>query len=371
MHLYARLTARFPILARLPVRELKHHWLTVSFFVGFIVDNFTLNRVDQLFDNLVLAAYVFLAMGSMLALYAALAGKVPERFEEPLRKYAPLVTQYSFGGLLSGMLIFYGRSGAWLASWPYLLIIIGVIVGNELLTKRGDRLVFNLTIFFIGLFSYLVLVVPVFLGMMGAWLFVLSGVLALVVFSAYLKLLRLVIPNFLRANQRLLVFSIGIIYALLNVLYFTNVIPPIPLSLKELGIYHSVERVESGDYALTYERGSWYEFFRRSDETFHYQLGDTVYCFASVFAPTRLETEIYHRFEYYVPEHKEWRTHGRFSYAIEGGRDGGFRGYTSVMNVTPGTWRCTVETARKQILGRETFEIVAGAPERGLVTELR
>jgi len=369
--LFSRITGRFPVLQQFPFSELKRHWLTLSFFLGFIVDNITLNRVDQLFDNLVLATYVLLAMASLLVLYAATAGKLPERYEGYARAYAPLATQFAFGGLLSGMLIFYGRSGSWLASWPYLLIILAVIVGNETLKRRSERLIFTLTILFVGLFSYVVLVIPVLLGKMGAWIFLLSGIVALAIMYAFVRTLRLIVPNFLRANMRLLVFAIGVTYATFNFLYFTNIIPPIPLSLKELGIYHMVERLEHGDYALSYERGAWYEPFKHSDTTYHYQPGDTVYCFASVFAPTRLATDIYHRFEYYVPEDREWRTHGRFSYAIAGGRGEGFRGYTAIQNVTPGKWRCTVETARKQILGRETFEVVDGAAPRGMVTELR
>lgn len=371
MSLYSRLEARYPALKQLPVHHLKEHWLTFSFFLGFIADNFTLNRVDQLFDNLVLLFYVLLAMGSLLLLYAATAGKIPEQYVERVRTYTPLVTQYAFGGLLSGMLIFYGRSGAWFESWPYLLIILGVIAGNEMLKRRSERLIFSLTILFIGLFSYVVLVIPVVLGKMGAWIFVFSGLVALLIMYVFVRVLRLVVPNFIRANMRMVVFSIGVTYALLNGLYFANIIPPIPLSLKELGIYHNVERLANGDYALTYERGSWYEFFKDSDTTFHHHAGDTLYCFASVFAPARLSTEVYHRWEYYVPEDKEWRTHDRVSYSIDGGRNDGFRGYTAVENVRAGKWRCSVETARKQVLGREAFSVVNADVENGLVTELR
>ncbi len=370
MDFYDRLAARFPALKRIPITHLKRHWLTVSFFLGFIIDNITLNRVDQVFDNLVLASYVLLAMGSLLMLYAATAGKLPERYEPYARAWAPLATQFAFGGLLSGILIFYGRSGSWFASWPFLVLIIAVIAGNELLSRRAQRLLFNVGLLFVGLFLYVVLLVPVLTGKMGAWIFLFSGILALFIMWGFIRALARIVPNFLRANMRLVVFTIGGLFAAMNFLYFTNIIPPIPLSLTALGIYHNVERIEGGSYALTYEKGAWYQVFKDSDTTYHYQTGDTVYCFASVFAPTRLSTEIYHRWEYYVPADNEWRTHGRFSYHIDGGRDGGFRGFTLVEHIRPGRWRCTVETARKQILGREVFEIVEGAPERGLVTEL-
>lgn len=375
MDFFERLSVRYPALKHLPIHHVKRHGLTVSFFFGFIVDSLTLNRVDHVFDNIVLAWYIVLAMASMLILYAATAGKMPEKILEKygwyLREWSPLVIQYALGGLLSGMLIFYSRSGSWWASWPFLLVILGVMVGNERLTRRGEWLLLNLTMLFVGVFSYAALIVPVVLGKMGAWIFLLSGVLALVVMYGFARLLMLIVPNFMKANMRMITFTLLITYVILNVLYFTNAIPPIPLSLKELGVYHNVEKLEGGSYALTYEKGKWYEPFKDSDTTFHYQTGDMIYCFASVFAPTRLSAEIFHRWEYYVLEDHEWRTHSRLSYGIDGGRDGGFRGFSWVRHPTEGTWRCNVETARKQVLGSETFKVVNGSVPQGLVTELR
>ena len=357
-------------LKRLPVRRLQRYWLTVAFFLGFVVDNITLNRVDQVFDNVVLASYVVFAAASLYVLYAGAAGKVPEKYQEHIQKWAPLVVQFAFGGLLSGILIFYGRSGTLFASWPFILIILGVIIGNETLKKRAGRLVFNLTIFFIGLFSYIVLVVPVITGKMGALVFVLSGFIALIIAYWFVRLLMRVVPNFITKNIKMVVFSLGMSYFVLNFLYFTNIIPPIPLSLKDIGIYHSVTKLEDGQYQVTYEKGKWYHFFRDSDTTYHYEPGDQVFCFASVFAPTRLSTTIFHRWEFYDEKNEEWRTHDRLSYSIDGGRDGGFRGFTTIQNVRDGTWRCTVETERKQVLGRDTFTIETRFHD-GFITEIR
>lgn len=354
------------------VHHIEHHWLTISFIVGYIFDNLTLLRVDSLLDHAFLASYVVIAMASLLALYAGTAGKLPEKYEWYAKEWSPIVLQFVFGNLLSGMFVFYGRSGSWWASWPFLLMIFGVMVGNELVTRRAQRLLLNLAMLFVGLFSYTVLIVPVVLAKMGAWIFLLSGVLALLLMCGFVRVLALVVPNFMRANMRMIAFTLGLLYVLFNFLYFTNIIPPIPLSLKELGIYHNVAHLENGEYALTYEKGAWYQFFKDSDNgTFHYQIGDMIYCFASVFAPTNLSTEIYHRWEYYVPEDGEWRTYSRLSYPIDGGRGEGYRGYSWVRHPAPGKWRCTVETDRKQVLGSETFEVVEGAVPMGLVTELR
>lgn len=342
---------------RSTIERHKRHWLTIAFLFGFVVDNITLNNVEQVFDNVVLLSYVVISMTSIFILYAGAAGRLPEQWTPYVRAYAPLVVQFAFGGLLSGMLIFYGRSGAWTESWPFLLIILGVIFGNELIKDRSGKFLFNITILFVGLFSYVVLIVPVLSGYMGPLVFILSGVLALAIMYGFIRLLGIVIPNFLSLQMRSLVFTVGTIFAVFNFLYFTNIIPPIPLSLKDVGIYHSVVRFEDGTYQLKYEKGRWWQFYKRSDTTFHAVPGDNVFCFASVFAPTRLATDIYHRWEYYNEETGGWEEHDRLSYAIAGGRDGGYRGYTLIQNYRDGTWRCSVETARGQVLGRETFVI--------------
>ncbi|MEL6805586.1 MAG: DUF2914 domain-containing protein, partial [Bacteroidota bacterium] len=337
----------------------------------FIMDNITLNRVDQLFDNFVLFSYVVISMAGILLLYAGIAEKLPERWVPFARKYSPLLIQFAFGGLLSGMLIFYGRSGAWAESWPFLAIILFVIYGNETLQNRSSRLVFNLGVFFVGLFSYIILVVPVATGYMGPWVFVGSGVLALIIMRLFLMVLYRIIPNFLELQIRAVVFTIGGIFVGFNFLYFANIIPPIPLSLKDVGIYHSVVRFENGDYQLKYEAGPWWQPFRDSNDVYRPVPGGNIFCFAQVFAPTRLNTDIYHQWEYYDEEREEWIQHVRLSYAISGGRDRGFRGYTLIENYRDGDWRCTVETGRGQVLGRENFVVHSSESAGELITEIR
>ena len=346
----------------------KEHFLTIAFVFGFIVDNLTLTRVDQLLDNALILSYVSLAMVSLLCLYGASAGKFPERINSKVRDFSPLVAQYAFGSLFSGMLIFYGRSGSWLVSWPFLLIIIGVIYGNETIRDRVQRLLFNVAMLFVGLFSYVVLIVPVVLGKMSAVVFVGSGILALIIMLLYIRILRLVVPRFIELHQRALMLIIGLIFAGFNFLYFANLIPPIPLSLKDLGVFHSVVKFENNSYQLSYEKGKWWEFYKDSDTVFHPVAGGNVFCFAKVFAPTKISTDIYHRFEYYDEEKKQWIDHSRVAYPIVGGSDGGYRGYSYIQNYRNGKWRCSVETERGQVLGREVFVVETTEQPGELVT---
>ncbi|OGG59962.1 hypothetical protein A3C89_03410 [Candidatus Kaiserbacteria bacterium RIFCSPHIGHO2_02_FULL_50_50] len=335
----------------------QHHLLSASFFVGFVIDNLTLNRVDSQGDNIILATYMVLMMFSTLMLYAALATKLPERIVPFCRDFMPYVMQFSFGGVLSGMLIFYSRSGSWESSWPFLVIIVGVIAGNELLSRRAERLVFNLSVLFIALFSYTALIIPVLIGRMGEVVFVISSIIALAIFVAFVQTLIAIVPNFIRLHIRTIVFSVGGIFMTMQFLYFANLIPPIPLSLKDIGIYHNVEKTQDGSYLLSYEKQPWWQFWDRRKNTFTPSEGAFPYCYSSVFAPTKLSTAIVHEWQYYVDAEKEWQSRSVVSFAIAGGRAEGYRGYSYKETYEPGKWRCLVRTERGQTIGYVTFLI--------------
>ncbi|MCB9815186.1 DUF2914 domain-containing protein [Candidatus Nomurabacteria bacterium] len=348
---------------------IRHHWLTFGFILGFITDTILLNQIDNLVDNLVLLFYVLLATTTMLLLYVGVAEKAPGVMVGWFKKYAPILMQYSFGGLLSGMLIFYGRSGDWLASAPFLVLILVVILGNEFLGKRSDRLVYNITLYFIGLFSYVVLVMPVLTGIMGDWMFVLSGFISIVIVSFVIRILYKIVPNFMEANIRRVILAVGFMYVGFNVLYFTSLIPPIPLSLTDMEIVQSVNKLESGGYRVVSELQPWYRSIPFIHPVIH-PTGGSIACFARVYAPTKLSTKIYHRWEY-KDEAGTWREHFRLGYDISGINQGGYGGYTKAESFFPGVWRCSVETARGQILGREIVNIDTKGKVGPMETQIR
>ncbi len=349
------------------IRKLKKWWLTIAFVGGVFLDVILLGRVDQLFGMVLLFVHMINAGGNLLLLYGAIAGRFSDGVNVLILRFSPLFIQFSFGALLSGTLIFYGQSGSWSTSWPFLLLVLGVMIGNELVHNRAQRLILNLSIFFLGIFSYLVLFIPIFLKKMGPWIFVGSGILALIVIVIYVRIVRLIVPKFIELHQRMIVFSLGMIFVTLNFLYFGNIIPPIPLSLKHIDIYHNVVKVEGG-YRLTYEEAPWYKFWRDADTTIRRAEGKPVYCFASVFAPTKFSLTVVHVWEVYDETLGAWKAHARIPYGISGGSEKGYRGYTYIENTRDGTWRCTVETERGQVLGRETFTVVTGAPQKNMVT---
>jgi hypothetical protein len=193
---------------------------------------------------------------------------------------------------------------------------------------------------------------------MSVYVFILSGLLSLMLIGGFVyllfrKLSLLARPELIRVSSILIA-----LYLLLNLFYFLNWIPPVPLSLKYSGIYHQVQRT-GDDYLLKFEQPAWYQFWKKSDDPFHYTDGDTVFCFAAVFAPTDLKTKIFHEWQQYLPGQDRWLTTDHLGYPLTGGRKPGYRGYTYKRNVQPGEWRVEVKTEEDQVLGRIDFKIVA------------
>lgn len=356
-------------LLRLPyLVQVKRYWLTVSFVIGFVVDLILLNQIDSLVDNLILLGNATIATVSFVLLYVASSQRIPEWLSQKLYKYAPIFMQYGFGGLLSGMLVFYGRSGDFLASAPFLLIILAVIFGNEFIVKRSDKLIYHLSLYYIGIFSYSILILPVLLGKMGDLVFILSGIMALIIVGGLIKLLSRVIPNFIRHNTKRIILTIGFIYLGFNTLYFSNLIPPIPLSLTHIEIAHSVNRSDDGIYRITNETQPWWRTYTPLQAVIN-PSQSYIACFARVYAPTRLTTDIYHHWEY-KNEAGKWVEKFRLSYPIFNTNIRGYRGYTQIASFTDGEWRCSVKTERGQVLGREAVTIDSNKARGELVTRV-
>jgi len=152
---------------------------------------------------------------------------------------------------------------------------------------------------------------------------------------------------------------VGAIFCIFNLLYFLNVIPPVPLSLKDIGIYHSVLHRSDGTYLALYEPAPWYQFWRTTSAEYSSNNG-TAACFSAVFAPADLQTPIHHVWEY-KNAGGEWEERSRISFPISGGREEGYRGWSNKSALVPGEWRCNVETSGGALIGRISFAVLAAS----------
>jgi len=344
---------RFRLLRRLYHR---HQYVgpTAFFFGGVAWDAATLRRIDAWFDNLFLLAYL-IVLGTLVVL--AILDR-HDRLQHPrLRRlrpwFAPAI-QFLAGALFSAYVIYYAQSVSW-ASSIFLVVLIGLLVANEFVWERAFNLYMLIGIYFLATLTFFIFFLPVVLGTMGYGIFFLSGLVSLGVLGGMLYYLR---RRAVLQGTRLVAAS-GLVVGLLGLMhlfYAQNWIPPVPLALRAGGVYHDVH-VENGAFELTYEPAPWYQPWRRADDTFHPAPGDTVHCFAAVFAPTALETPIVHHWQRFDPERLTWMTTDRIRYAVTGGRRGGYRGVTFKRHVPPGNWRVDVETPLGQVLGRIRFRV--------------
>jgi hypothetical protein len=325
---------------------------------GFFFDMWFANRPDSASNNLYLLSVLGVA-----ALFIILLNLRLERRRETHPTYQPLffllVLQFCFGGLASNLLVLYGRSGTLAGSTLFLLLLGAMLVGNEFMKTRYAQLRFNIVVYYTLLFSYLLIAVPTFVThAVGTWVFLLTGAVSLALIAVFLFFVYFLV--FRKRDRGAQIYEvsvlIGCVFVLFNAFYFLNIIPPVPLSLKHIGVYHTLVRNPSGNYTATYEPSPWFIFWRDTGDVFRVSTAGTAVCFSSVFAPTGLSAPIFHQWEKYDEDKGRWETVSRISFAISGGRDAGYRGYTDLI-VTPGRWRCNVETQSGALIGRISFTV--------------
>lgn len=336
----------------------EHHLASLFFMFGFIWDSLTLTRVDLFYDNLVLSIYLGIAFLGILTYHLLEAKRFQTRFDEHSKRLILFLIQFAFGGLFSGYVIYYSKSATLSASWPFLLFLVSLFVGNEIFRKRYLKSTFQLSIFFIVVFSYTTFSIPTLLGRIGGEVFLLSGIISLILTFFLFGLLSTIARTYMKEVRRRLLLSVSIIYIFFNLAYFTNSIPPIPLAPKEITVAHSVVKLPSGEYRITFEPARKFFFFKETSATFHWKRGESVYVYSSVFAPTSLRTKILHRWSYYNESLNKWIVSSTVEFPISGGRDEGYRGYSIKESLTPGEWRVDVITEDGKLIERSSFRVI-------------
>jgi len=332
----------------------------VGLIYGFIFTSLTLTRVDMWLENFWIVMHLLIASFGILAVTLfenkAEAKNLSEAERGKFRFYLTLIIQFAFGGLFSTFFVFYARSSSLTDSWFFLLFLLFLLVGNELWKKHYQRLSFQISILFVSLYLFLIFLFPVLLHRLGADLFVYSGILSLLLVSLFLLILRKFAREKFKNSHNILMTSLFSIFFLMNILYFTNVIPPIPLALKDAGVYHQVVKNSVGNYMVKGEPRLWQDYFNLYP-VFHKQAGETVYVFSAIFSPVNFTTNIIHQWQYYDEVKKAWVDSTKIVLPITGGREQGYRLYSSKQAVTPGLWRVKVMTVSGQVLGRINFRV--------------
>lgn len=329
----------------------------LTLVAALLIDTFfLLRRVDTLLTSLVLFFYLALASSISLVISLIQTGRLQQWWLLKVTPVLPVVSQYAFGGLFIAFLSLYSRSAAFSLSWIFVAVIALLLIANERFVRFYLRFAFQMSILFIALFSFLIFYVPLLFGRIGPYMFVASGLTSLIIIAAFLVVQSFVMPE-LRRELTPIARSIGAIFVVFNVLYFTNAIPPLPLALKDGGVYHTVERV-GDEYQLLAEPVEWYEGYLRYNTVFHAAPGEIAYVYTSIFAPTGLSTAVSHEWQWYDDTRDKWVTEQVIPYTIVGGRERGYRGYSINTRLREGRWRVNVVTEFGQLIGGVSFRVV-------------
>jgi hypothetical protein len=273
---------------------------------------------------------------------------------ERLWVYNVDVLHFFYGGLLSAYVVLYLKSSTRARPLVFFLLLVALMFFNEMpqVRRAGYRLRLGLYAFCV--ISFLNYFLPVLIGRMSGWVFLLAlSVSACVV---WLVADRLAANEDRRKTVRARLFMPALVVCLVvGGLYLFRLIPPVPLSVQFQGIYHDVRR-EEGSFLLTYQRPPLHLFWRDDSRPFRKRPGDRLHYFVRVFAPTRFQHAVFARWEHKSAE-DGWRTRDRIRLPVVGGRAEGFRAYAVKSNFEPGRWRVSAETEDGRAMAALTFTV--------------
>lgn len=349
-------------------RKYERYLLPLALMAGFIGDLIAVRAINLDIVRLILLGHLILA-GTGIIIVNLPEQALRGRITRYIRLFTPLVIQYAFGALFSIFIVLYSHSGSLMVSWPFILALALLFVGTEVFKKQYEYLIVQMSVFAFALLSYMILFLPYILRSVNTIVFIASGVVSALILYGYFTLAERFAPAIYR-DREMLAKGIGAVFAVVYILYFFNMIPPFPLSLREANIYYNVERVAEGYRVTDAVEEAWYEPLLPFDIVYTAVPGGTLFAFSAVFAPTNLNTDIVHEWQYYDPDNG-WIQISKVEFPIEGGRSGGYRGYSYHSGVSPGWWRVSIETPQGKVIGTKRFRVVESDDVIQTKTELR
>lgn len=335
------------------------------FVAGFLFDFLTMQRIDAWTDLAFQLGYLAGLTGLLVNQHREATGRwSPGRLTQRWWRYNLEALHFLYGGLLSAYVVLYVRSSTIARPAAFLALLVGVMLINEVPRIRGAGYRLRLGLYGFCVLSFLTYFIPIVLGRIDAWVFLLSLLSSAAVVWQVAGWLAPWGADRAVARMRLFAPAAGVL-VLIGVLYVLRLIPPVPLSVQFHGVYHDVRR-EAGGYTLVYEEPPAWALWRRDSRPFERRAGDRLHYFARVFAPSRFRHRVMIRWEIFDAARGSWTTTDRIPLNVLGGRAEGFRGTAVKSNVMPGRWRVTAETEDGRAIATLSFRVEqdAGTGER-------
>jgi Protein of unknown function (DUF2914) len=323
---------------------------TTAFLVGFVTDLLTFTLLPLNYVVTLFAAYIVLAMVATIAAHHAVGTE--GRFAASITTFAPLIAHFVLGSILCGFLILLTQSGTVLVSWPFLLLVAVVFLGNEALHTYRRHFIFQTLLLYGSMLALAVIAAPLYTRSLTQGTFLGGVTVAAVTFALYMLVVCVVRWERIRPALLATVAGATAITVILVGAYTLRLIPPIPLSLRDSGVYSKVERI--GDRYVT-EGGRARAWWDLRPQSLSLAPGAPAYVYTAIFAPGALSVDVVHVWQREIAG--AWHTESTVAFSMTGGRDEGYRGYSMKSAPAPGNWRVLVQTGDGRTIGDLRFRL--------------
>lgn len=341
------------------IEKNKPYFPAEFFIAGFLFDLITLARIDE---NLqLIQQFCYLMVIGFLLIFEK-SQRVERWFSTGfLNKvwvYRYEVIHFLLGSLLSIYTIFYFKSASIWSSFAFIGALSALMVLNEFEKIKGLGGILRFGMFSLCSCSYFIYLVPIIWQHLGFFTFMFSLFLSGIFYYFFFYM----VSRYEHMSSKQLLTEVllpGIaVHVLFFVLYVVGYLPPIPLSVEKMGVYHQISKSQD-QYVLQYDR-PWWLFWQKGAQTFVAGPNDKIHCFVSIFAPNFFREQV--KMEWWLLQPKGWQKTDTIPFQISGGRDKGFRGYTVKNNFDSGEWQVRVVTSDNREMGR-IYLSVTKSPE--------
>lgn len=342
---------------RLKVLRTRYSQLEAILFfaAGFTFDAVMLDRID---DELMLwQQIVYLAVAGLVLAYTfrhEMTGWHPPAWMAKPWKYSEHLLHFMLGTLLNAYTLFYFKAASGPVAVLFLVLIGCLLAINEMpiFHKMGPVVVMG--IFSYALTSYFGYLIPVLEGSIRVWMFLTAVFLAVLCMAPLFYF----VERWRGRNEAIIKVGVpgATVQLIILALYLLHAIPPVPLALESIGVYHKVDHTRGGPWRLSMQEPSGL-IRRHGDTTFQARKGDKIHVFVRIFAPRGFRDRIFMRWFFQDPT-RGWIQTDPIRLTIADREERGYPTFSTKANYQPGKWRVEVQTEDGRTVGEQTFTVV-------------
>lgn len=346
---------------------------SLFFIMGFVFDIFTLRDIDDLSAIFVQLAYFSIVL-TIFAIHLEgqrLRWLRPQwRWWRRIFRFEDGIFHFALGGLLNAFILYFLRS----TTFVHGLVLVGffslLLWLNEFRPKKIKKEYLTALLVHGCLISFFLVFTPTILRMLGLIPFMLGlfQYLLIVCLWAYLRRKKL---NVLKQ-----VMITGTYILFFTTLFSLKLLPPVPLAVKKMGVYHHIERVSDTDelFYIAQTSAPRWRFWSVSSHPFPKSEDGPIYLFFRLFAPGGLEGEVQVVWQFESVDHRtqklHWQETDRIRLSISGGRREGYRAFVRKRNYSPGRWRVRIQTPEGAVIGDYRFRVTEQTANEATLREV-